>query len=82
MATGQIGKSPYICVWDSLSMKTISILKDGHQHGISAMGFDKQGNVCIHMNCNVCDFKVKFFVLVFSAIMKDICKCSILSNMM
>ena len=47
MATGQIGKDPYICVWDSLSVQTVSILKGGHTQGISAMGFDKEGTVRI-----------------------------------
>ena len=47
VATGQVGKTPYICVWDSMNTKTVSILKDGHTHGISAMGFDKEGNVSI-----------------------------------
>ena len=47
MATGQIGKDPYICVWDSKSMKPVSILKQGHTHGICALGFDGLGNVSI-----------------------------------
>ena len=45
VATGQIGKAPYICVWDSNSTDTVSILKDGHQNGVGAVGFDKEGNV-------------------------------------
>ena len=45
MATGQTGKNPYICVWDSSSNETVSILKDGHQNGIGALGFDKEGQV-------------------------------------
>ena len=47
VATGQIGKNPYICVWDSISVQAVSFLKDGHKQGISAMGFDKEGNVSI-----------------------------------
>ena len=47
VATGQIGKDPYICIWDSKTMQTISILKQGHTHGISAVGFDAMGNVSI-----------------------------------
>lgn len=46
VATGQIGKDPYICVWDSKTMQTVSILKQGHTHGISAVGFDGLGQVC------------------------------------
>lgn len=44
-ATGQVGKQPYICVWNTLSTQTVSILKDGHTHGVAALGFDKQGDV-------------------------------------
>ncbi|XP_074647902.1 echinoderm microtubule-associated protein-like 6 [Tubulanus polymorphus] len=44
VATGQVGKEPYICVWDSYSMKTLSILKGGHTDGIAALSFDKAGN--------------------------------------
>ncbi|XP_035687635.1 echinoderm microtubule-associated protein-like 6 isoform X3 [Branchiostoma floridae] len=44
VATGQVGKDPYICVWDTYSTQTISILKDGHTHGVAALAFDKEGN--------------------------------------
>ncbi len=47
VATGQIGKEPYICVWDSLTAQNVSILKDGHKQGVAAMGFDKEGHVSI-----------------------------------
>lgn len=46
VASGQVGKSPHICVWDSISMATVSILKDGHTHGVGSLGFDKEGQVC------------------------------------
>ena len=45
VATGQIGKAPYICVWDSVTTSTASILKDGHENGVAALGFDKDGLV-------------------------------------
>lgn len=45
VATGQTGKNPFICVWDTATMETISILRDGHQNGIAAVGFDKEGGV-------------------------------------
>ncbi|XP_012942464.1 echinoderm microtubule-associated protein-like 6 isoform X2 [Aplysia californica] len=44
IATGQIGDAPYICVWDSATTDTVSILKDGHKEGVAALGFDKEGN--------------------------------------
>lgn len=45
VASGQTGKNPFICVWDSGSMETVSILKDGHQNGIAAVAFDRDGAV-------------------------------------
>ena len=45
MATGQVGKNPFICVWDSLSVVTTSILKDGHQQGVSGVNFSSDGMV-------------------------------------
>lgn len=46
VATGQIGKAPFICIWDSGNLETVSILKDGHQNGVTALGFDREGTVC------------------------------------
>lgn len=48
VATGQIGKDPYICVWDSKTVRTVSFLRNGHTHGITALNFDGTGNVSIH----------------------------------
>lgn len=47
VATGQVGKEPYICVWDSYTVQTVSILKDVHTHGIACLAFDLDGQVCI-----------------------------------
>lgn len=44
VASGQIGKEPYICVWDSGSLKTLSIMKEGLEEGVAALAFDKSGN--------------------------------------
>ncbi|KAK7103893.1 echinoderm microtubule-associated protein-like 6 [Littorina saxatilis] len=63
VATGQIGKAPYICVWDSNTTDTVSILKDGHQNGVGGVGFDKEGNRLVsvgmdqHATINVWDWK-------------------------
>lgn len=46
VATGQVGKEPYICVWDSYTMQTVSVLKDIHTHGIACLAFDLDGQVC------------------------------------
>ncbi|XP_039593751.1 echinoderm microtubule-associated protein-like 6 isoform X2 [Polypterus senegalus] len=43
VATGQVGKDPYICVWDSYNVQTISILKDVHTHGVACLAFDSDG---------------------------------------
>lgn len=45
VATGQVGKEPYICVWDTFSVQTISILKDGHSHGVACLAFSADGQV-------------------------------------
>lgn len=45
VATGQVGKEPYICVWDSYTVQTVSILKDTHTHGIACLAFDLDGQV-------------------------------------
>lgn len=45
VATGQVGKEPYICVWDSYTVQTVSILKDMHTHGIACLAFDLEGQV-------------------------------------
>lgn len=57
VATGQVGKEPYICVWDSYTVQTVSILKDVHTHGIACLAFDLEGQVqhtqcqCSHVLC-------------------------------
>lgn len=45
VATGQVGKDPYICVWDTYNMQTTSILKDIHTHGVACLAFDSDGQV-------------------------------------
>lgn len=45
-ATGQIGKEPYICVWNTTTMKTISILRDlGHSGGVGIVAFSPDTKV-------------------------------------
>jgi WD40 repeat protein len=45
VATGQVGKAPQILVWNSDTLETISILKDGHTDGIGILAFDGSGEV-------------------------------------
>uniref|UniRef100_A0A9J7WVP8 EMAP like 5 n=1 Tax=Cyprinus carpio carpio TaxID=630221 RepID=A0A9J7WVP8_CYPCA len=47
VATGQVGKEPYICVWDSYTVQTVSILKDMHTHGIACLAFDLDGQCLV-----------------------------------
>uniref|UniRef100_A0A8C4H6J2 EMAP like 6 n=1 Tax=Dicentrarchus labrax TaxID=13489 RepID=A0A8C4H6J2_DICLA len=43
VATGQVGKDPYVCVWDSFTAQTVSLLRDGHTHGIACLAFSADG---------------------------------------
>ena len=43
VATGQIGKNPEIHVWDEEELRTLSILKDGHERGVCAVDFSPDG---------------------------------------
>ncbi|KAM6956797.1 echinoderm microtubule-associated protein-like 6 [Aplochiton taeniatus] len=43
VATGQVGKEPYVCVWDTFSAQTVSLLKDGHSHGVACLAFSGDG---------------------------------------
>lgn len=45
VATGQVGKEPFICIWDTYGMQTVSILRDVHTHGVACLGFDAEGQV-------------------------------------
>ncbi|KAG2457729.1 EMAL5 protein, partial [Polypterus senegalus] len=54
VATGQVGKEPYICVWDSYTVQTVSILKDIHTHGIACLAFDLEGQSGI-FSMNACE---------------------------
>ncbi|KAE8289853.1 Echinoderm microtubule-associated protein-like 5 [Larimichthys crocea] len=47
VATGQVGKEPYICVWDSYTVQTVSILKDVHTHGVACLAFDLEGQCLV-----------------------------------
>ncbi|XP_038072339.1 echinoderm microtubule-associated protein-like 6 [Patiria miniata] len=63
VATGQVGKEPYICVWDSYNVETVSILKDAHTHGIAVLAFSKDGTQLVSVGMdtsniiNVWDWK-------------------------
>lgn len=45
VATGQVGKDPYICIWDSYRVQTVSVLKDAHTHGVACLAFDSDNQV-------------------------------------
>jgi microtubule-associated protein-like 6 len=43
VATAQIGKDPYIAVWDVTTTETIALLKGFHSRGIGSLGFSNDG---------------------------------------
>ena len=43
VATGQVGKTPQIIVWDSITLKPTSILKGGHKEGVILLDFSSNG---------------------------------------
>ncbi|XP_055018852.1 echinoderm microtubule-associated protein-like 6 [Boleophthalmus pectinirostris] len=43
VATGQVGKEPYVCVWDTFTAQTVSLLREGHTHGIACLAFSADG---------------------------------------
>ncbi|PFX18604.1 Echinoderm microtubule-associated protein-like 6 [Stylophora pistillata] len=47
VATGQVGKDPYVCVWDSKTCQTVSILKDAHQRGVTCLAFNNTGTLLV-----------------------------------
>jgi len=47
VATGQVGKSPQIIVWNSSNLKPVSILKGGHTDGVGILTFDSKGEVLL-----------------------------------
>uniref|UniRef100_UPI00358E5FDC echinoderm microtubule-associated protein-like 5 isoform X4 n=1 Tax=Myxine glutinosa TaxID=7769 RepID=UPI00358E5FDC len=47
VATGQVGREPVVCVWDSYSLQTTSIMKDGHTHGVACLAFDVTGEFLV-----------------------------------
>ena len=51
VAMAQIGKEPFVCVWDSSSLETVSILQGGHERGTTALAFSNQGNVRLGWCC-------------------------------
>lgn len=48
-------------------METVSILQDGHQNGVAAVGFDKEGGVrkLVFMYQNLNSVQNKYFSYLF-----------------
>ncbi|KAF3850406.1 hypothetical protein F7725_012178 [Dissostichus mawsoni] len=42
---GPGGEGPFICIWDTFAMQTVSILRDVHSHGVACLAFDSDGQV-------------------------------------
>ncbi|RDD40098.1 Echinoderm microtubule-associated protein-like 6 [Trichoplax sp. H2] len=47
VATGQVGNSPYICVWDTGTTQAVSILKDSNKRGIAGLAFNGNGSLLV-----------------------------------
>jgi len=47
VATGQVGKAPIVCVWDSVTMEQLVVLKDFHKQAVGCLGFNKDGTKLI-----------------------------------
>ena len=43
VATGQVGKSPQIFVWNPQTMKSLSVLQGSHTNAVCALGFSNSG---------------------------------------
>ena len=43
VATGQMGKDPYVCIWDSVEMEMVAKLEGYHSRGIGALKFSADG---------------------------------------
>eukprot|EP00164_Ancoracysta_twista_P003608 GFYU01004833.1.p1 GENE.GFYU01004833.1~~GFYU01004833.1.p1 ORF type:complete len:841 (-),score=277.23 GFYU01004833.1:156-2678(-) len=57
-ATGQVGRDPHVCVWDSETMEMVALIKGGHKRNVlsvSFLGDDKLVSVG-------CDDKYSIFV--------------------
>eukprot|EP00163_Fabomonas_tropica_P029151 TRINITY_DN615_c0_g1_i1.p1 TRINITY_DN615_c0_g1~~TRINITY_DN615_c0_g1_i1.p1 ORF type:complete len:1806 (-),score=610.31 TRINITY_DN615_c0_g1_i1:143-5560(-) len=45
IATGQVGRDPEICIWDSKTLKVLSKLKGKHARGVTALAFSPSGKM-------------------------------------
>jgi hypothetical protein len=48
VATGQIGKEPFIAVWDVKTMETVALLKGHHQRGLHTIHPTLVGSLVAH----------------------------------
>jgi microtubule-associated protein-like 6 len=44
VATGQMGKTPLICIWDAATMESVAILKGFHQRAVPLLSFAGTGD--------------------------------------
>lgn len=45
VATGQLGRHPRLCIWDSKSLSTLRVFEGHHQRAICAMSFSSDGKL-------------------------------------
>eukprot|EP01147_Barroeca_monosierra_P006723 gene6723-357_t len=53
VATGQIGSEPFISIWDTKSMESVSILRGNHKLGISTLQFGTGTNSKLLVSCGL-----------------------------
>ncbi|PAA85883.1 hypothetical protein BOX15_Mlig016715g1 [Macrostomum lignano] len=46
-ATGQVGKEPKICIWNTTNSEVVSLLTANHQHGVGILSFDSTGELLV-----------------------------------
>jgi WD40 repeat protein len=43
VATGQVGRNPLVVIWDTGTMRPLSVLQGFHERGVCALAFDADG---------------------------------------
>jgi WD40 repeat protein len=69
VATGQIGNTPVIHVWDAITKQTLSILSGLHKNiqGIGSLGFSSSGKMLISVGldpCYIIGFNIFDFIFI------------------
>ena len=52
-ATGQVGRKALLCVWDTYTMQTYSVIRGFHDHGICSLGFSSDGSKLVSVGMDI-----------------------------